>query len=178
MIATTVQPGDVLLVRGGGRLGRWIRFGAALRDQSDTWNHVIIATHADNTGTRWGIEARPGGVGWTTLVDIVNDRSTISNVVQPKTDEQRTAVVDVARGLLGTPYDWAGIIADAMAAINAPRLWALRRSFGTAPPAHVVCSSLASWVYEHVGLAHPPVDDRTSTPADWADWILRQGWEA
>lgn len=170
-----IQPGDVLVVRSEHSfVGRLIRFGAALRDQPDTWNHVAIATHVDGSGAFWGIEGRPGGVGWVALASYLDDRWTIDNAAQPKTERQRALIVDTARGLLGTPYDWQGIVADAMAAIDAPRLWRMR--FDALPPAHVVCSSLASWVYEHVGLTCPRTADRVTTPADWASFIMQREW--
>jgi len=174
-----VQPGDVLATQDPTWWARLIRFGAALRDQPDSWNHIIIASHRDGGGTFWGIEGRPGGVGWVDLAPWLANRWTISNAEQSKTDEQRTQIVTIAKGLLGTPYDWAGIVADAMAAIDAPNLWRLRDFDAAGPPAHVVCSSLAAYAYHKVGLAGPVAPLlRAVTPADWASWILRRDWEA
>lgn len=173
----TIQPGDVLLTRDPTWWARLIRFGAAMRDQPDTWNHVIIASHVDDAGTFWGIEGRPGGVGWVDLAPWIADRWTITNAEQPKTSEQRTQITVAAKGLLGTPYDWAGIVEDGMVAINATRLWRLRDFGKTGVPGHVVCSSLAAWAYTQAGLAGPPVARlREVTPADWASMILRRGW--
>lgn len=174
-----VLPGDVLLTRDPTFWARLIRIGAAMRDQPDSWNHVIIASHTDKLGTAWGIEARPGGVGWVDLAPWLASRWTITNAAQPKTDPQRADVVLAAKGMLGTPYDWAGIVADGMAAIDAAYLWRVKDFGATAPPAHVVCSSLASWIYSRVGLAAPAVSrSRGVTPADWASFILRKDWDA
>jgi cell wall-associated NlpC family hydrolase len=182
--AGVVQPGDLLLTRDR-RIWAWlIRLGAALGDKPNTWNHVIIASHTDEAGTFWGIEARPGGVGWVDLAPWLANRWTIHNADQPKTAEQRGQIVAVAKGMIGTRYDWAAIAADAMHAIGDSRLWRLRAwNDVDGVPAHVVCSSLATWVYMHVGLAEPVPDLqrarwRWSTPADWAEFILRHGWMA
>lgn len=173
-----IQPGDILVTRDVTWWARLIRFGAAMRDEPDSWNHVIVASHVDAARTFWGIEARPGGVGWVDLAPWINNRWTISNCDQPKTPQQRSQVVKVVTGMLGTPYDWAGIVADAMVAIDARRLWRLRDFGATGAPAHVVCSSLASWVYTQAGLTGPAaVALRTVTPADWARFILRRDWD-
>lgn len=167
-------PGDILCTRNAtGFAARMIRLGAALRDRPNTVNHVVIAHHVDAAGTLWGIEGRPGGVGWVDCRHYLKGAYTLDNREQPKTDAQRQAVCHAANGLLGTPYDWVGIAADGMDAIHAPDLWA--QDWPKCPPAHVVCSSLADWVYEHVGLASPQ-PDRTCTPGDWAAFIAEKGW--
>jgi cell wall-associated NlpC family hydrolase len=182
-MTTDIQPGDVLLVRTttGGWLARtagWIiRLGQAIEDAPNTWNHVIVAHHIDAAGTFWGIEGRPGGVGWTDLGPWLADRWTITNRAQAKEPGQRSQVCDAALALIGRPYDWGGIVVDAMRAI-AP-LWQLRQPGGWEPgvvPGQVVCSSLADWVYQRAGLASPPTG-RWCTPADWAGFILARGWE-
>lgn len=169
-----VLPGDVVCTRSPkGWPAFLIRLGAALRDRPNTVNHVIIAHHFDDAGTLWGVEGRPGGVGWVDMHGALAGPYTIDNRHQPKTDAQRAAVCAAAEGLLGTPYDWVGIAQDAMDAIGAQDLWA--QKWNGEVPAHVVCSSLADWAYEHVGLASP-TPDRTCTPGDWAAFITTKGW--
>jgi cell wall-associated NlpC family hydrolase len=91
-------------------------------------------------------------------------------------DAQRKQIADVVQGLLGTPYDWGGIVADAMEAIHAPDLWA-QNWHGQGAPGHVVCSSLACWAYEHVGLPRPTYHEaRFTTPADWEQFIVTGGF--
>jgi hypothetical protein len=185
-------PGDILVTRDKPFWARLIRFGAALHDQPDSWNHVVIASHTDAMGVMWGIEGRPGGVGWVDLAPLIANRWTITNMGQPKTGEQRGQVITIAKGLLGTPYDWAGIVKDAMEAMDIGKVWRMR-DWGDTPPGHVVCSSLAAWVYNRVGLMRPgglkssargigdPTTDRahalrTTTPADWAEFIQLHPW--
>lgn len=174
-VRRTPRIGDVLCTRTPkGWPARLIRLGAALRDRPNTVNHVIVVHHWDAAGTLWGIEGRPGGVGYVDIAGVVESPWTVSNIDQPKEEHQRGTIALVAESMLGTPYDWTGIALDAMEAIGADHLW--REKWDHTPPAHVVCSSLADWVYEHVGLASPK-PDRTCTPAHWAHFITTQGWD-
>ena len=169
-----VQPGDVLVTRHEhNNAARLIRLGAALEDKPDSWNHVIIAHHVDKAGTFWGVEGRAGGVGWVDMAGPLADRWTIANYLQPKDGKQRGDVCAAASAMLGVKYDWVAIAVDAQQAI-AP-LWHQRDEWGPGVPGHVVCSSLADWCYEHVGLPSPKAD-RYCTPADWAAWIQTESW--
>lgn len=171
-----VHPGDIVLTRGSGWTGFMIRLGAAILDRPNTINHVIVAHHVDQAGTFWGIEARPGGVGWVDMKEALRGSYNLSNYAQPKTDLQRAQICKVVESMLGTPYDWEGIALDAMEDLHIPALWASWDSEGR-PPAHVVCSSLADWVYDKVGLKSPGLPfDRTCTPGDWARFIIERRW--
>lgn len=175
-----IQPGDVLVVRTppGNWLinlaARLIRLGAALHDEPDLGNHVVIAHHRDGHGVLWGIEGRPGGVGWVDCAEYANPYL-IANTDQPKTPDQRAAITAAAEALLGVAYDWAAIGMDALEALCMDRLWQPHHDTGRVP-GHVVCSSLATWVYRRVGLPAPPGNWHTTTPGDWARWILEQAW--
>ncbi len=171
-------PGDVLTVWDTRRpLPAWlIRIGGWLRGHwRNRSNHVVMAHHVDAAGTWWGIEGRPGGVGWVDLAQYPHVTS--DNTGQPKTDAQRAALADVAVGMLGTDYDWAAIVTDGRDALRIDHLWK-SKDFGVEPPAHVVCSSAWDWAYEHVGLASPggSVGTRWTTPADWETFNSGQGW--
>jgi hypothetical protein len=170
-----LQPGDVVAVRTPPSIFGWlIRLGAALRGRPWHVDHVVIVHHRDDTGRLWGIEGRPSGVGWVDLAAYDN-RWMLSNADQPKTDIQRAQVCELAVDMLGTPYDWPAIIHDAAIALNLQRLWR-SGDYGPRAPGHVVCSSLAAWLYHKVGLAAPRGLMSTCWPADWADFILRKGW--
>lgn len=176
MRAHQVDVGDVVCTRNPkGWPARMIRLGAALMDKPNGVNHVIVVHHKDDAGVLWGVEGRPGGVGWVDMRKALRSPYTVTNAEQPKTDEQRIEIAHVAEGLLGTPYDWVGIVQDGMAAIGAPRLWAA--TVKGEVPAHIVCSSLADWVYDKVGLPSPGAKfDRNVSPADWARFITERGW--
>jgi hypothetical protein len=180
---TEIRPGDVLVVRDRTFWARAIRWGGAIGDSPNVWNHVVVASHHDDAGTFWGVEGRPGGTGWVDIRARLDDRWTISSADQPKTDEQRAHIATVAAGMVGRPYDWAAIVRDAMDALSIDTLWRLPDWDGRAgAPAHVVCSSLASYVYRECGLAAPTgthgAGGRWATPYDWAAWILRRAWAA
>ena len=174
---TALNVGDVLCTRNDkGWPARLIRLGAALLDNVNTVNHVIVVHHRDDAGTWWGIEGRPGGVGYVDLHKALKGPFTLDNRQQPKTAAQRAEIAKVAEGLLGTPYDWAGIVQDGMRAIGAQHLWESR--INGEVPAQLVCSSLADWVYDRVGLPSPGGKfDRHVTPGDWARFILTRAWK-
>lgn len=171
------EPGDVILTRGTAWTSRLIRLGAALLDMPNIRNHVIVAHHYDAAGTLWGIEGRPGGVGWT---DVHLDwRMAISNYHQPKTAAQRRTVIVGSERLLSTSYDWEAIADVTLKALRLDRLWHAKEFDESAQvPAHVICSSLADWLYERAGLPSPGGSGRTrtTTPADWDYFIESQGW--
>lgn len=177
---THLGVGDVICTRGGGWVGRTIRFGAAMLGRPNTVGHVAVFMGPGSDGRPRVIEGRPGGVGWRDASAYLKDHWTIDNREQPKTDAQRIAVAEAAVAMLGTPYDWAGIGLDAMRAIRAPVLYARAAEKGKASPDHVVCSALADWVYAQVGLANPGklTYDRTTTPGDWAEFCISRAWES
>lgn len=175
---TEPQPADLLIVSGTSWPSKLIEIGAVLRGQ-DPASHIAVYHHVDAQGTPWAIEGRPGGVGWADARQYLSDSRTVTNAAQPKTPAQREQVCALMVKMLGTPYDWEGGIArDAEIALHLPRLWAPTAS-GKVPGA-VVCSSLAAWGYDQVGLPSPaaPAAWETVTPADWRVFCEQRHWEA
>jgi hypothetical protein len=177
MASTVPQPGDVLAVRTDGLAARTIRFGAALRElltgtsAPNLDNHIAVVHHKDKAGTLWCVEGKPGGVGWRDAKAYLRSPWTVTNVNQPKTTEQRKLVCSGALALIGTPYDWAAITADAAADLDLGALW--HPAFGGEVPGHVVCSSLAEWLYLKAGLPCPRQEGaREIQPADWVAFML------
>jgi hypothetical protein len=176
MIHQTPKPGDVIAVRNTGFASAAIRLGAALRGVPNLANHIAVVHHTDAKGTLWVLEGRPGGVGWQDASRYLNSPWSESNVLQSKTDAQRTAVTKGALALIGTPYDWAGIVADGAADLNLSKLW--HPAFNKGPlPGHVVCSSLAAYLYDQAGLDCPK-DGRECQPGDWTEFIDTHGYNA
>lgn len=170
-----LAPGDIVAVRTSGFAGGMIRFGAALLDKPNLDNHIAMLHHYVGD-VPWGIEGRPGGVGWVDMTHYINSPYTISNKNQPKTQAQRDGVCAVIKGMLGTPYDWGAIEQDAARDLRLPELW--EEKWDGVAPGHVVCSSLAVWGYAKEGLAHPGQEDlRHIQPADWTGWILVNHYE-
>jgi hypothetical protein len=179
MTLATLNPGDVVAVDTGNAIADdLIRLGGLLDGEPSPANHVAIVHHVDKAGTLWGIEGRPGGVGYVDMAKYLHGplaKYANSNTALPRTAVQSTAICEAALSLLGTPYDWAGgIAADASAAL---RLGWIAKALDTywgwhdgtsLRPAHVVCSSLAAWVYGHLGLPGPKIGNaELCTPADW-----------
>lgn len=171
------QPGEVFVTRGNGLASRLIRLGAALQDKPNLDNHVAVMHHVDSKGIPWGIEGRPGGVGWVDMRHYLSSKWTVSNYAQQLGDAGSVAATTVQHAL-GTPYDWMSIAGDVVADLGLPDLFAADWD-GKGVPGHVVCSSLAAWAYKQAGLPHPTVDghERGVQPCDWAQFILAAAWE-
>jgi hypothetical protein len=197
-------PGDVLLTRHEGWMGRLIRFGAALRElvtgkpNPNVRNHVVGVTHRDLLGVLWGIEATADGVVQVDITRRLKSAWVLSNKEQPKTPAQRAEIVRVLRAMLGTPYDWEAIVGDGVDSLGIDKFWRPRDfpDDGRLPLA-TVCSALldfsyetasrrttgpalASGAYAAAGLASPNgnTGGRFTTPADWDTFITTRAWEA
>ena len=174
-----LQPADLVIVRTGGVAAKIIRFGEWLQRKPDEHNHVAMLHHVTVSGVAWFLEGRPGGLGWH--IERIGDpggylssKLTVTNAAQPKTTGQRAAVLADMERLIGKPYDWEAIEADAAAALHLPELWP---KWGGVMPGHVVCSSSAAWAYEKGGLAGPEAGGgRFVEPADWDVFITAGIW--
>jgi hypothetical protein len=175
-MAGTLQPGDVIAVRTSGFGGFAIRLGAALTGKPNLQNHIAIVHHTDKAGTLWCIEGRPGGVGWADATRYISSPWTVSNSLQAKSPDQRKLVCDGAVALIGKGYDWEAIAADAAADLDLSGIW--RPQFGKSVPGHVVCSSLAEWLYMKALLDCPAPRHgaREIQPADWTEFFVMKGW--
>jgi hypothetical protein len=150
-----------------------------MRGRPSICNHAIVVHHRDAAGVWWGIEGRPGGVGWRDLTEPLKWATTNANNAQPKSEGQRYLVATAVESMLDTPYDWGGIVTDAQQA--ARWLWKQAGEWqDDQKPAAVVCSSLADWAYEQVGLPNPggTAQTRMTTPGDWDDWMIHERWTA
>jgi hypothetical protein len=175
-VITGVKPGDLLCVRSPGLAGKLIRIGEEMASQPGLANHVAIVHHLDAHGTCWTLEGRPGGVGWRQADDYLKSPYTVTNIGQPKTLTQRSAVCKTAEAMIGTAYSWEAIAADAGMAFGLKDIWAEKVN-GTLPGG-IVCSSLAAYAYDRNSLAAPnPADYAHVTPADWVALIMEHGWD-
>lgn len=169
-------PGRVLATRGGGIAGTMIRLSAALRGHPNLSAHIAVSHHVDAQGTPWGIEGRPGGVGWVDLRGYLASPWTLINDEQVIPDAAGLAVAKTMEALIGTAYDWTAIVADAAESLRL-HLPGWDPSWHGTVPGHVVCSSAAAYAYGKQQLARPP-GDRGCTPAGWDTFILTRAWEA
>lgn len=168
-----LKPGDVVIVEMGIWIIRaliWIQSVLTGRIKYRESGHVIVVTHRDDRGRLWGIEGRPGGVGWAQL-DKRNGKWGLANLDQPKDAAQRSKIVETMKSLLGTKYDYDAYLQIALETIGLNTSWTDFR--GNDVPAHFICSAIADYVYEDVGLANPGGMriTRLTLPSDWAAFI-------
>lgn len=171
-------PGDVVATAGKGFWIGWIKFQALLTGKPALVNHVVVVSHRDASGTLWGIEARPGGVGWVDMSTWDKKAYAVSNHDQPKTEQQRAKIVESAAQLLGTEYDYFSLVKIAMETLGLNALW--HKEFpDDVVPVHIQCAALADFVYEEIGLDSPGGAGRTrfTTPGDWHEFIELREWE-
>lgn len=186
MPGVDVAPGDIVAVLGSrGTFSKLIRFAAWLQRKPDHIDHVVIVTHQDAHGRWIGISGQPGGVAMCDVSRYLRDPLTNTNHDQPRPDDkgQNAAFLASCAQSLGVSYDWVAVVGDTLNAFHLAdlsneleRLWRWPTTSNELP-GHVVCSSLAAMLYEHVGWAHPDLgSERVCLPADWAAWNEHQAW--
>lgn len=170
------QIGDVLAVssRKPSWTSKMIEIGQILQGKPGLNNHIVIVHHKTNN-VWWGLEGKPGGVGWADVRRYLRDPHTVSNTLQPKTFAQRNKVAKLAETMIGTPYDWAAIATDSLRSMRITNLFDENWD-NKGVPGHVVCSSLAAWVYDRTGLERPTGEGRYILPADWTEFNLTKKW--
>jgi hypothetical protein len=171
-----LRPGDVLVVRTAGLPARLIRVGEELSGKVGLDNHVALFSHWTGS-VPWGLEGKPGGVGWADLRPYLASHFTVNNCLQPGRDDAGRAEVCAQAGrMLGTAYDWEAIADDTLRAFHMPDLFA--STWHGAVPGHVLCSSYVSFLYARQGWVRPRVPDRDTEPGDWTAFITDHQWSA
>lgn len=183
----TIGAGDIIVVQGTSVEAKLIEAGEVIAGLPP-YSHVAGFDHWDANGTPWGLEGRPGGVGWADVSRYLADPRTLTNVAQPKTPSQRAVLCKLNQAMIGTAYAWlSGIMADAGRDLGGS-LASIYRDLGgdglwkpdpvtKIVPGHVVCSSYYAYTYARMSLASPrPQDWATTEPGDWAAFIESKGW--
>ena len=169
-----LKPGDVLAVRGTSWEAEMIRVGEEMSGKPGLDSHIAIVHHWTGD-VPWGLEGKPGGVGWADLRAYARDPYTLNNCGQPgRTDAVRAQVAAEAQHMLGTQYDWQAIADDTLRAFHMDDLFS--KTIDDVVPGHVVCSSFAAFLYKLYGWDCPQVPDRDCEPADWAAFMMTHGW--
>lgn len=176
----TLKPGDVIVTEMGVWIIRiliWIQAILTGKSKYRQSGHIIVFTHVDTEGRYWGIEGRPGGVGWAQL-DKRSGKWALTNVDQPKDAAQRSKIVETMKELIGTKYDYSAYVAIALQTVGITTEWTDFK--GNQVPTHVICSAVADYVYEDVGLDNPGGYriTRFTTPAEWAEFVDKREWES
>jgi hypothetical protein len=178
--AKKLKPGTVLVMFGSPFLPEQaIEIGAVI-DRQPAAYHVAMVHHVGPSGVLWGLEGRPGGVGWVDCAQYVKHPLTVANTSQPITDEVRMGVAVIMEAMIGTPYDWAAIAEDGGMVFS--RKFGLKdiwhEKVNGVLPGHIVCSAFAAYCYDRKELPCPlPKDYRHVTPADWAEFIMAHGYD-
>lgn len=175
----TLKPGDVVIVEMGSwylRAMIWIQAVFTGRAKYRRDGHVIVVSHKDDAGRLWGIEARPGGIGWADLT-YRSGQYGLSNAEQPKSDDDRYVIVETMKSLLGSKYDYLAYVTLALQMVGVNENWQDYK--GDKVPAHFICSAVADYVYEERKLANPGSYKitRFTTPAEWASFVDHKEWE-
>lgn len=178
--AQILQPGDIVVVRTPGGFPTpqwWIRLGAALQDKPNLDNHVAMMHHYDSQGVPWGLEGKPGGVGWVDMRGYIASPFTVNNCAQPgRSAMQRSQAATLEVSMIGTRYDWQAIGGDGLMDLHV-RLWNNQEDFHGLKPGAVVCSSFGAWVYERMSWPHPDTGtERVCQPADWELFCTSHGY--
>lgn len=173
-----LKPGDVVITEMGIWIVRiliWIQAVLTGHAKYGKSGHIIVVSHRDTEDRLWGIEGRPGGVGWVNM-DKRNGKWGLSNVDQPKSDEDRYVIVETMKQLIGTRYDYLAYLDLALATIGITPQWT--DFVGNDVPEHVICSAVSDYVYETRGLPNPGGKEitRYTTPANWAEFIDKKAW--
>jgi uncharacterized protein YycO len=162
------KPGDFGLTKIGGILGFFVSLGQHLAGDSSKYTHAFIVL--DN---EYIIAAQPGGARLDKLIDYKN-KAIYSNL--DLTPQQRSAIVDHARGCEGIPYSYLDYLAIALARFGIKPKW-LKKFI--ANKGHMICSQMVDEAYRKAGI-HLFKDDRLPqevTPGDLLYVLVReQDW--
>lgn len=177
---TKLGPANVLVLSGSRAIAlEAIEIGSVLDGEPSAY-HVAVVHHKATDGVLWGIEGRPGGVGWVDCAKYISNPATIANTGQPISDENRMGISVIMEAMLGTPYDWAAIAEDGgemfARQFHLKDIW--HEKVNDKLPGHIVCSALAAYGYLRKAQPCPqPKDYRHVTPGDWLKFINDNGYD-
>jgi hypothetical protein len=164
-----LRPGDVLCVATHDLGGFFIRLRSWFQRKPHGQNHVAMFTHFDSEGIPRGMEGRPSSFGWVNLTTYLKDPSLVTNAGHTTFPmEQRQLAVAQAWKMIGTPYDWATIIALGLGMIGLPfhpKEWP-----EDGLPAEAECASAIDLIYEAQGWANPG-GWKLTRGTDVDDWV-------
>ncbi len=164
-----VKPGDFGLSIIEGRVGALVNIGQAIIRDSSEFTHAFIVISETQV-----LEAMPGGARIAPLSSYSDRRVLMSDI--PLTDENRRAIVNVARALEGTPYSFLDYFYLALKhyGINIPWLRNHIKNKG-----HMICSQLVDFCYQAAGV-HLFNDGRLSqdvSPGSLARALYANNWD-
>ncbi len=143
-----------------GRTGALVNLGQAILRDSAEFTHAFIILDDGNV-----LEAMPGGARITSLKDYVESDRKIMFARWPLSDENRRAIVHVARAMEGTGYSFGTYLYLALRRLGWDSAW-LRKKIKSR--GKQICSQLVDFVYQAAGV-HLFNDGRANsfvTPGD------------
>jgi len=156
LLASTLRPGDVLLVEGNTRVSNAIKYLT-----QSTWSHAALYVGAipnaslDDEGNLGLVEVDM--VNGVTAVPLGTYAAFHTRICRPEalTAEDANRVVQYAMARLGQTYDLKNLIDLArylLPTIPIPRRWRRRMmSLGSGDPTKAICSTLIAQAFQSVG---------------------------
>lgn len=140
----TPLPGDFGLVTVHGNVGTLIRIGQWLNgDGFSNYEHAFIYI-----GNGQIVEAEPGGARIAPLSEYAGRSIRWSTDLINLTAQQRTAIVELAKNQVGTPYSFLDYFAIAAKRFHLPLPFITKRVLDSK---HLICSQLVAEDYDAVG---------------------------
>lgn len=157
----TPQIGDFGLVTIDGTVGLLIRFGQWLNgDGFANYEHAFIYI-----GDNQIVEAEPGGARIADLSEYTGRTILWSTDRVNLTSEQRTAIVEAAKGFVGTPYSFLDYLLLALKRVGVTVPLLNKRVIGSK---HMICSQLVATAFRAAGIVLTNKPTYLVTPADLA----------
>jgi hypothetical protein len=157
----TDNPGSFGLTRIGGIAGLFVWLGQRLSGDGSKWTHVFFVLDNDQV-----IEGQPGGARLEPLGKYANQVN-CDPLAGPE-PELRERLVQTARALEGTPYNWLNYPALGLLALGIK--WEWLRRFVRRPESGMICSQLVDYIYmvNGVHLFNDGREPMDVTPGDLA----------
>lgn len=147
-----------------GITGRLIRFGQWLNgDGFRDYEHAFIYIGGDQI-----VEAEPGGARIADVTEYAGRDVLWSSGKVVLSDDERSAVVEAARGFVGVPYSFLDYLLLALKRIHITVPILNRRVIGSK---HMICSQLVAQSYSPAGISLCAVPSYEVTPADLANLL-------
>lgn len=163
---TDIQPGDFAVVPVQGIVGKLIRIGQWLNGNGyRNYEHAYVVVDNDQI-----VEAEPGGAILSTDNRYTGRSPLYGTSKVVPTNEQRSAVVEAAKGFVGTPYSFVDYVFLALKRLNIKVPFLTERVIDSK---HMICSQLVVEAYRAAGIdLFPGKLSCEVTPGDLANLIL------
>ena len=158
------QPGDFAVVRLNGTAGKLIRLGQWLNgDGFADYEHAFVYVGNDQI-----VEAEPGGAELNSVTRYATSDVLWSTGKVLLSDEQRSSIVEAAKGFVGVPYSFLDYLLIALKRFHITVPILNRRVLGSK---HMICSQLVAQSYKDSGIDLCDEPPYSITPGDLANLL-------